>query len=733
MNDDAMIRRRRDFMALEDGQLALQDQGDQEERPGEEAREAANGSERDHGAREELGGKTDVATTTAESPQLSRPQTSPKAFGPQPNGVDMVTPEQESLVKPTPAKGPLGKQSNAGQVESQVALTSEQPLFTPDQVRAFDNLHRQAPGIYGHMPPLMSAPVDPRFALQPHADSRYAMASHDMPMVPVVQRPTFLEDEEKRVFFRMLSEERMEMQRSSQQFLKEIQMLRDENVALRMELQQDSRRFHTPPEVSSQDDIQVRRQERFGELHPRRSLFEDEEDGARARQDQEDGARVRQAKEDGTRVQQAKEEGARARQDQEDGTRVRQAKEEGARARQDQEEGTRVRQEQSETGKGRGSGGGWRSMSRERSRSHSKDSRGKEKIEEGSSTHHKSLEVMSLMLQSMQKLMEDRDERAEAVRTVIPDLPQLPEWSGNGPIDMGNWLVLLEPVMSGLSANSELWWKRTLEELQIWYEDHMKLAPLARSSHSMETPAALQDRKWARLERRVASMLLKAIPTGAREEMISGKKTTVFAILATLQVAYQPGGLAEKEIILRNLEQPNEATSVQEAVLSLRRWGRWRTRAQELGVAEPDPSILMRGLTRLTKRVVDNNRELLFRISLARSTLMVDCAPTRSSVSQFANHLQAELEQIAHVERRGAAAANNNKQEVKVKKLEERTEAKGESKGKGKREEKGGERMPCKFFLTEEGCKKGKTVHMAACVGWSKTLLALWIDTALSI
>ena len=708
MNDDAMIRRRRDFMALEDGQLALQDQGDQEERPGEEAREAANGSERDHGAREELGGKTDVATTTAESPQLSRPQTSPKAFGPKPNGVDMVTPEQESLVKPTPAKGPLGKQSNAGQVESQVALTSEQPLFTPDQVRAFDNLHRQAPGIYGHMPPLMSAPVDPRFALQPHADSRYAMAPHDMPMVPVVQRPTFLEDEEKRVFFRMLSEERMEMQRSSQQFLKEIQMLRDENVALRMELQQDSRRFHTPPEVSSQNDVQVRRQERFGELHPRRSLFEDEEDGARARQDQEDGARVRQAKEDGTRVQQAKEEGARARQDQEDGTRVRQAKEEGARARQDQEEGTRVRQEQSETGKGRGSGGGWRSMSRERSRSHSKDSRGKEKIEEGSTTHHKSLEVMSLMLQSMQKLMEDRDERAEAVRTTTPDLPQLPEWSGNGPIDMGDWLVLLEPGMSDLSANSELWWKSTLEELQIWYEDHMKLAPLARSSHSMETPAALQDRKWARLERRVASMLLKAIPPGAREEMISGKKTTVFAILATLQVAYQPGGLAEKEIILRNLEQPNEATSIQEAVLSLRKWGRWRTRAQELGVAEPDPSILKRGLTRLTKRVVDNNRELLFRISLARSTLMVDCAPTRSSVSQFANHLQAELEQIAHVERRGAAAANNNKQEVKVKKLEERTEAKGEGKGKGKREEKGGERMPCKFFLTEEGCKKGK-------------------------
>ena len=74
----------------------------------------------------------------------------------------------------------------------------------------------------------------------------------------------------------------------------------------------------------------------------------------------------------------------------------------------------------------------------------------------------------------------------------------------------------------------------------------MKLLPLAKSSHSMETPAALKDKKWTRLGRRVASMLLKAIPFTAREEMIAGKKTTVFAILA-LQVAHQAGSLVEKK------------------------------------------------------------------------------------------------------------------------------------------------------------------------------------------
>jgi hypothetical protein len=144
--------------------------------------------------------------------------------------------------------------------------------------------------------------------------------------------------------------------------------------------------------------------------------------------------------------------------------------------------------------------------------------------------------------------VEDRQDRMEPIPHGGPDLSSLQKWSGNGPIDLGDWLILLEPIMSNRAAKSETLkhggnsWK----ELQVWYEADMKLSPLAKSSHSMETPAALKDKKWTRLGRRVASMLLKAIPFTAREEMISGKKTTVFAILA-LQVAHQAGGLAEKK------------------------------------------------------------------------------------------------------------------------------------------------------------------------------------------
>ena len=44
------------------------------------------------------------------------------------------------------------------------------------------------------------------------------------------------------------------------------------------------------------------------------------------------------------------------------------------------------------------------------------------------------------------------------------------------------------------------------------------------------------------------------------------------------------------------------------------------------------------------------NRDLSFRISLARSTLQVDSTPTSTSITQFLLHLQAELEQVAHLD-----------------------------------------------------------------------------------
>ena len=78
----------------------------------------------------------------------------------------------------------------------------------------------------------------------------------------------------------------------------------------------------------------------------------------------------------------------------------------------------------------------------------------------------------------------------------------------------------------------------------------------------------------------------------------------------------------------------------------------------------------IKGLGRLMKRVLKDNADLAFRVQLSRSSLQVDTAPTEASVMTFANHLLAEVEQIAHQDKRRKEDAKSST-EPKVKRLKE--------------------------------------------------------------
>ena len=60
-------------------------------------------------------------------------------------------------------------------------------------------------------------------------------------------------------------------------------------------------------------------------------------------------------------------------------------------------------------------------------------------------------------------------------------------------------------------------------------------------------------------------MMLQAVPEAQREELVSAKRLTAMKVLCHLLVTYQPGGLAEKEVFLSNLENPPEAQTVPDA------------------------------------------------------------------------------------------------------------------------------------------------------------------------
>ena len=322
------------------------------------------------------------------------------------------------------------------------------------------------------------------------------------------------------------------------------------------------------------------------------------------------------------------------------------------------------------------------------------------------------MEVLTLLVESMKSLQRQISEGQEAQGTVkgveivrqVAELPVLhPLHGSTSQLQLGDWLLLVQPVVADLTTTSDIWWDRMMTEVEKWYQDHQAMAPLERVKHEPVPPSSLSVPKWAKLERRMATLLLKAIPEVQKDELVATKRLSVFAILAHLHVTYCPGGISEKQMLLRNLEDPTEPGNLHDTVVGLRRWLRWRARAQEIGATEPDPSILVKGLNRLTKRVLDGNESLRFRVSLARNALQVDTNPNALSVSQFATHLIAEIEQLSLAEKRSGATMK--KEESKVKKMEEiNRKAKG---GEGKLKEME-VKLPCKFFLSEAGCRRGR-------------------------
>ena len=145
-------------------------------------------------------------------------------------------------------------------------------------------------------------------------------------------------------------------------------------------------------------------------------------------------------------------------------------------------------------------------------------------------------QIPLLMLQGMQdmhKKLMDKEESGsvagvEVVRSGVQDLPVLGEWDpAEAPLRMGDSLALLEPAMADLSTSSETWWQTMMEEVTEWYQSHIKMPPLERAAHEPVIPDSLMKKQWQRLERRVASLLLRSIPEQQREELVSSKRLEV--------------------------------------------------------------------------------------------------------------------------------------------------------------------------------------------------------------
>ena len=182
-------------------------------------------------------------------------------------------------------------------------------------------------------------------------------------------------------------------------------------------------------------------------------------------------------------------------------------------------------------------------------------------------------------------------EASEMLRNVPITLPTLKDVSEpQAALRAGDWLSELMPLISDVSEGARVWWTGLVQRAQDAYATWLTAGPMDRMAVQ---PDLQVENKYVRLESRVLSMLLAAVPQTVKQEAISLREMTCVQLVFRILKLYQPGGLIEKNTILNNLTQTTAAKSAAEAGEMLRQWRRQLLRARELGLHVPDPLLHM--------------------------------------------------------------------------------------------------------------------------------------------
>ena len=186
--------------------------------------------------------------------------------------------------------------------------------------------------------------------------------------------------------------------------------------------------------------------------------------------------------------------------------------------------------------------------------------------------------------------------------------------------------------------------------------------------------------------------MIQSFTEPVRLDLIARRSTQSAAlILFRLFTAYQPGGAAERSVVLRHL-QGAEAPDLAGCLSSLRSWPRWLQRCKDLNMVVPDGSILAKGLTVVASKHLTESPDAVFRTQLVRSTYRVDGQPCLEDVVKYQQHLQAEIESIAAAKTTSGAAVPTL-----------RAVSTGASTSSvGAKDDK-----ICKYFMKASGCRRG--------------------------
>ena len=347
------------------------------------------------------------------------------------------------------------------------------------------------------------------------------------------------------------------------------------------------------------------------------------------------------------------------------------------------------------------------------------------------------LDPMSVVLTGMAQLQSvvnelaspKANEKPEVIKPGVLALPELPGHSQESCLAFADWLHVTKPALADVSDTSERLWELTIEEASSWYASYLRMGPLERLTAKPVSSAELSQPKWARVSRRIESMINAACPASVREEVSASRTSGLLPLICKLFVIYGPGSLTERELGLKHIADPPVCSNVQEAIDALRRWKRWCGRMTELGGVLPDSAIQVRALTKITKTVLSQHPEAAFRINLTRAELQVDLVPDSAKVAKLHAQMLRELESMVH---RGDKERDKPQRDPppqplappKVKGVEAPNVPEPPQGGRPERVPKSGpkgppppkpadqgtsgaHKIPCNFYTGANGCKKG--------------------------
>lgn len=302
---------------------------------------------------------------------------------------------------------------------------------------------------------------------------------------------------------------------------------------------------------------------------------------------------------------------------------------------------------------------------------------------------------------------EGEDEERDSLKAIPIVLPKLVEPSvQNAPLEAGDWIAQLTPLIGDVSAQAASWWSFVMGQVTSRYQSWLEAGPLEKLK--VECPDPLQMSKGhQRLAQRITTLLMGALPESLRQELVATRQLHVPGIMFSIFKKYQPGGLREKTQTLAELTGTKPAMSPVEAVERLRLWRRQMLRAVELHAALPDPVLQVKALDVVMQELLKKDAQSMFRISTYRLQHQVDVKPSVESVQRFFDLLLAEAEYMMTSASLDGASDTTSSQGAGTGKASVKSMTTTSSPQKTGDKPFGS--VPCRWWGSDRGCRMGRS------------------------